>query len=111
MTNHTDTETIALDDPRAIAILESYRLYLNFYSAPDQLFDTLDEFINDPDIAATLIIRPIDYFANALHAYFDYDTCPLNIIATFDADQYMTSIQLSTDSMPFEPMILDLNRR
>lgn len=110
------TNQIATDDPRALAMLDAYRLFFNFYADPDQTYATLDAFIADPDIAATIDIRSIDFSENAIHIYFDLDTCPINLIAFFEfipnTDRaHMNSILLSTDTMTFEPMICDRTRR
>lgn len=107
MTNLDSPLTTA--DLRPRAMLNAYFLFFNFYA--DEPFASLDDFLAFPDIAATLTIAPIDYYRNALHIYFDYDTCQINLIATFNADDCMTSILLSTDTMPYESMILDLARR
>jgi hypothetical protein len=113
MTDELDLPMTAAH-PRAAAMLDAYRLFLNYYSDerdPATAFSTLDEFISDPDIAATLTITPIDYYRNAIAIHMNYDTCDIDLIATFDERDNMTSIICSTDTMPYEPMILDLNRK
>lgn len=101
--------------PRIARMLNAYRLYFNFYADDDQLFDTLDEFASFPDIAATITATPIDDEslddARAIHLYFDYDTCAINLLATFDMHDMITTIMLSTDTMPYESMICDIARR
>lgn len=104
MTND-DTPTKSHSD----AMLDAYRLFFNFYDDGDQNFATLADFLADPDIAATLTITELD--DNAMHIYFDYDTCAVYLIALFNEHDYMTSIKVSTDNMPYESLILDANRR
>lgn len=109
MTNERIEPNAHIATATDLAALDAYRIFFNFYCDDDQTFATLDDFLTDPDIANTIFISHLD--DNATHIYFDYDTCQITLLILTDAHDHIASIFLSTDTMPYEPLILDSTRR
>lgn len=108
MTNNPFFPTIDLDDARIRASLMRFREFFDsFADAADPLtrFHSLDNLIADGDFTRTFHAIEINRLSIAI--YFDLDTCPHSIIATFDETDAITirSIQLSADELHFIDMI------